>query len=597
MTNSGFKISTPIQNLNKFVLNTTNISSNVQNEVDALQNEMGNIENALENVNTQIMDNQEANPVHLGYQSGYVNQSTNSTAMGIFSGHENQQPFGVAMGYQAGFFNQGEQSVALGFQAGFLNQGKQSIAIGCQAGRNNQHAHTIVLNATDEPLNTRREVGLYINPIRPAFIYEEDDSNNFILSYNTFLSEIVHGYVYEGQLDGVLQDSLNLHTDTQSDLPGSYKVRYCRNNSFNYNPRPLNFNLILSADDARGSGTFDYTANVLPLNTASIFMGLTISLADVAQTWIDKDIIRNWKDVAISFSGQYQTAIVNPSGYIYVSNDYGENWSEKSIETNWTTIAMSASGKYQSVGNENGSIYISRDFGESWEEIAIGQGGMISSITMIANGTTQFCIQDTLFEGLPFKNIFISLDYGKTWTEKSFPDYPPDGDLVPLYSAMGITTNADGSKTISILEQYGFPSSYLYITENNFYSIAKETNMEDIITRADKLTSISTSLQSEYIIFTSSDYGAYVSDDFCVTISNIVDIGVNATCSCISASGQYQVIGVNNDYLYVSEDYGHTWTPRGTIEEWTGVSISSSGQYIVAVAKNSTIKLSLNSAK
>jgi Phage Tail Collar Domain len=67
----------------------------------------------------------------------------------------------------------------------------------------------------------------------------------------------------------------------------------------------------------------------------------------------------------------------------------------------------------------------------------------------------------------------------------------------------------------------------------------------------------------------------------------------------LSASGQYQTAGATNtlaiEYLYTSSDYGNTWTQKTTDasgnslqQEWTGVSLSASGQYQTAVAGDVT---------
>jgi hypothetical protein len=51
----------------------------------------------------------------------------------------------------------------------------------------------------------------------------------------------------------------------------------------------------------------------------------------------------------------------------------------------------------------------------------------------------------------------------------------------------------------------------------------------------------------------------------------------------LSATGQYQTAVVNGDYIYVSSDYGSTWTQKGTSQYWWSVSLSATGQYQTAV--------------
>ena len=74
----------------------------------------------------------------------------------------------------------------------------------------------------------------------------------------------------------------------------------------------------------------------------------------------------NWKFVAISASGEYQSAVVF-GGSIWYSTDYGVTWTESSSGTaDWNSIAMSASGEYQSAVVFGGSIWYSTDYGVTW---------------------------------------------------------------------------------------------------------------------------------------------------------------------------------------------------------------------------------------
>ncbi|NCA18129.1 MAG: hypothetical protein EBS90_14005, partial [Betaproteobacteria bacterium] len=65
----------------------------------------------------------------------------------------------------------------------------------------------------------------------------------------------------------------------------------------------------------------------------------------------------------------------------------------------------------------------------------------------------------------------------------------------------------------------------------------------------------------------------------------------------MSASGQYQTANATGDYIYISSDYGQTWTQDtsvGSTKSWNRVAISASGQYQVAVSSSSNIYVSSN---
>jgi hypothetical protein len=89
-------------------------------------------------------------------------------------------------------------------------------------------------------------------------------------------------------------------------------------------------------------------------------------------------IVRFWFSVSISSSGKYQTAVVNSAvtGYIWISSNYGLNgsWIEKSggsgglpsTAQNWTSVSVSSSGQYQVAAISGGNIWISSDYGATW---------------------------------------------------------------------------------------------------------------------------------------------------------------------------------------------------------------------------------------
>jgi hypothetical protein len=67
-------------------------------------------------------------------------------------------------------------------------------------------------------------------------------------------------------------------------------------------------------------------------------------------TWTQTATTQVWQAVAMSASGQYQTAVVNSStvGFIYISSNYGVTWTHQTATSQgWTAVAMSASGQYQ----------------------------------------------------------------------------------------------------------------------------------------------------------------------------------------------------------------------------------------------------------
>jgi hypothetical protein len=106
--------------------------------------------------------------VAVGKQAGNYRQELFNSAIGYQAGYTNQIAISEAIGFQAGYSNQ-ISSTAIGYQSGLANQGAPfggAIAIGYQAGITNQHQSSIIINATNTPVNSLASNTCYINPIR-----------------------------------------------------------------------------------------------------------------------------------------------------------------------------------------------------------------------------------------------------------------------------------------------------------------------------------------------------------------------------------------------------------------------------------------------
>jgi hypothetical protein len=95
--------------------------------------------------------------------------------------------------------------------------------------------------------------------------------------------------------------------------------------------------------------------------------------------WIERQpvsgVIQVWSSIAISASGQYQSACVN-NGYVYTSSDFGVNWISRNPTgvglLQWRCVVMSANGQYQIAGVfsiiTGGFVYTSIDYGATWKK-------------------------------------------------------------------------------------------------------------------------------------------------------------------------------------------------------------------------------------
>jgi hypothetical protein len=133
----------------------------------------------------------------------------------------------------------------------------------------------------------------------------------------------------------------------------------------------------------------------------------------------------------MSSSGQYQlTAWSSNVSHVYVSNNYGSSWTNTGLfptplaQAIWVSGCVSSTGQYMLMLNESGRLYRSSDYGVSWSP---------------ANGGTQFpdggtVIYDYINEGVAYLSLnynlggitgylYRSLDYGNTWSVQSSTTY------------------------------------------------------------------------------------------------------------------------------------------------------------------------------
>ena len=237
----------------------------------------------------------------------------------------------------------------------------------------------------------------------------------------------------------------------------------------------------------------------------------------------------NWVSVSISSTGQYQTAVVN-GGQIYTSSDYGVNWTARDSNRDWRSVSISSTGQYQTAVVPNGQIYTSSDYGINWTPRDSSRDWR--SVSISSTGQYQTAV---VYGG----QIYISSDYGINWTARD-----------------------SGWTWISV----SLSSTGQYQTAVN------ETGPENKI-------------------YTSSDYGI----NWTPRDSNRIWRSVS-----LSSTGQYQTAVVQSvgstGYIYTSSDYGASWTNRQTDanRNWGSIYVSSTGQYQTAVVAGGQIFISSN---
>jgi hypothetical protein len=105
---------------------------------------------------------------------------------------------------------------------------------------------------------------------------------------------------------------------------------------------------------------------------------------------------------------------------------------------------------------------------------------------------------------------------------------------------------------------------------------------------------VASSYNGQYQTVVSNGY-IYISIDFGMTYNGVAGPPTTGwTSVAMSTSGQYQTAVRDSDQIYISSDYGTTWTAVDSSRAWSGVSMSSTGQYQTSVVNSGFIYISSN---
>jgi photosystem II stability/assembly factor-like uncharacterized protein len=287
----------------------------------------------------------------------------------------------------------------------------------------------------------------------------------------------------------------------------------------------------------------------------------------------------NWNAIAASSSGQISYACVTV-GRMYKSTDYGVTWTvvtdaNNNINTdlNWSDVAMSSDGTkifgcVATLGTTGGYIYRSIDSGVSWtpEHVPTDWRGIASS-----NDGVKLCAcayQD---------KIHISDNGGDTWEEI-------DGSKKYL----SICCSSDGN--------------YIHATEEGRHIVTivgrttpeRNSNIQanwSSITCNSAGTTVYASVNPGFL-YKSIDNGL----NFTELPISTPDVSKQWTCINTSnfANGEYIAACTNNDVIYLSNDFGATWTPRESVRTWKTIALSANGEIINAGVNTGFIYNSTN---
>jgi photosystem II stability/assembly factor-like uncharacterized protein len=285
----------------------------------------------------------------------------------------------------------------------------------------------------------------------------------------------------------------------------------------------------------------------------------------------------------------------------YISYNTGSTWTDITQTPNPVfTIASSTNGTVLAIG-PRGKIYISTNSGTTWTFIDIGEGNIPLSSSMSGDGTklivkvlnsiylytyngTTFgtavnitpiipagsiCISCTMSKngGVFYVgtsgSIYKSIDGGNNWTSGATPNG----------SWYALATNSDGTKVLAADN-----GGYLYLSNDGGVTFAAQVSVGPGNWKLNSLdmTPDGTGLiacATNGFVWISIDGGAWTAQNQ----PNQPNMG-SKEWQAVSCSSDFKVLGAvaNNGYVYVSTDYGTTWTPQTNIgiSTWIAIQIS-----------------------
>jgi BNR-Asp box repeat len=311
---------------------------------------------------------------------------------------------------------------------------------------------------------------------------------------------------------------------------------------------------------------------------------------NISTNGIVSNTIQPWLAISISTDGRYQTAITE-LGDIFISEDYGVTRTNvfNIGESPSNSIAISFTGQYQTASNGR-SIYISNNYGMTWIcTFTGGTSNIYVSISLTGMYQTLVSSGDT---------VYTSNDYGNTWNELDI-DITHDEDAqnslylsIEAFPTAGVSLSYDGKYQTIAAEN-------IYVSSD--YGVTWK-DISDPIYEFNDGNWQGVSLSSDGRFQTAIDNGGkvYISNDYGLTWTAVrQDIMQNKTwvSVSISATGEYQTILEQNGSVYLSNEYGANWYIATdplvvSSKDWRSVSISSNALYQCAAEYNGQIYMS-----
>jgi len=382
------------------------------------------------------------------------------------------------------------------------------------------------------------------------------------------------------------------------------------------------------------SGGNNYCLTMAGASGAGFMMGAGLTgsyyTTNYGATWTASTTaptINAYGTVCMAGNGSYMTKFTyGGTTALYRSTDGGNNWT--SVSTTATGYfwfgAASLTGQYMVTVNNSNMIYVSSNYGATWTTITTPSAGYYQGSPFFISSTGQY----------QYVYGAYSTDYGATWTTSSSyinamsnsgrfmlntlgavgiyykintftPSIISSGD-VSLNTNLSVGNNAyinnlmsAGSMSLtgplSLVDNSVLLSANppLDISSNSYFFAKNWTQIAGSVSST--WSTVAMSANGQYQTAAASGTASiYTSSNFGVnwTINTSAPTGAWYSVA-MSSTGKYQAAVINNSYIYLSSNYGVTWSNSNTSTSpgtsgWQQIATSATGQYIGVVSSTGT---------
>lgn len=245
-------------------------------------------------------------------------------------------------------------------------------------------------------------------------------------------------------------------------------------------------------------------------------------------------------------------------------------------------VAVSDDGGRFVVGTQSGDLRLSTDFGATGSLLTTGGGYGWRSVGMNYNG--QYLITGSQDVG----QLHVSSNFGANWTAVGSGSLRFPCVAVSRTGEFQTAFGADASNNWTLYRSANFGASFA--TGQTFLA---NSGLQPVSYVYGSQVAISESGQYQIAagnpkpIF-SSNYGVTW-----VNVSNLPASG-NFLGVAISDSGQYQTVALLNGLIYVSSNFGATWTAKTYSDGHNRVSMSGDGSMQTVTTYSGTINIKMS---